>query len=491
MFGGTMAHPTPLFRITFLIIFSCISWTNINAQLITNGGFESGDLSSWLDNNTGTETISTTNVRTGTYNLSYSTGNASNQKMENLSTISIPNMSYLHCIAWAKGSNEEACASIAILTTGWSSQSTENIGTSLTRFSWRRQNTSGSTISDAQIGLNSRKIDGGTSTVLYWDDVIAYVSTNSTTDIIDPDDPTNINTVSNETGTSITVTWTDGTDTGEGTAKALILRVNGTGLTPPTLNDQGIYSTAGGADGPNSIGSWSIIGIVDVGTESYVDGTTVPDTDYTYAVYMRDVAYNYSNGASDGVTALPVELSSFTASQENENIILRWRTETEINNYGFEIERNPPSIDAWTKIGFVNGNGNCNSPKEYCFIDEQTSLPGTYHYKLKQIDFDGSFEYSNEVSVNKSNAGSFVLTQNYPNPFNPSTTICFELPVSSKIEIAVYDALGREIEKLGEGIFEAGRHNIEFQAKGLSAGVYFYSLKSENFFTVRKMLLLR
>ncbi len=193
------------------------------------------------------------------------------------------------------------------------------------------------------------------------------------------------------------------------------------------------------------------------------------------------------------VSALPVELSSFTAKVlRSGGIKLDWRTETEVDNYGFEILRSAQNDSTWEKIGFVEGNGNSNSPKEYSYLDEWISY-GNYSYRLKQIDTDGQFEYSKIIQVDAGQIpGGFVLEQNYPNPFNPSTTIKFAVAETQTAELKVFDILGNEVGKLFNGIADGGKiYEAVFDAENYSSGIYFYRLETDKKVENRKMLLLK
>ena len=188
-------------------------------------------------------------------------------------------------------------------------------------------------------------------------------------------------------------------------------------------------------------------------------------------------------------SALPVQLTSFTALLTNNGVHLNWETATEVNNYGFEVERQE-AVGNWQKVGFVNGHGNSNSPKSYTFIDATTPV-GKVQYRLKQIDFDGKFEYSNVIEVNIESPASLVLYQNSPNPFNPTTEIKFALPKSSEVELSVYNMLGEKVGNLLSGLMNAGEHKVNFDASNLSSGVYFYKLTTDNNVTIRKMILMK
>jgi len=206
---------------------------------------------------------------------------------------------------------------------------------------------------------------------------------------------------------------------------------------------------------------------------------------------------------------LPVELSLFNAVKTKIGVQLVWRTETEVNNFGFEVERNTPlpspyeregdeagtsttlSVTGWEKIGFVSGNGNSNSPKNYSFLDESKLSSGTIYYRLKQIDNDGQYEYSKEISVDLGVPSTFSLSQNYPNPFNPSTKISYTLPIDTKVSIKVYDILGNLVETLIDEQKEAGYYEANFNVQGLSSGIYFYTISADNFNQTKKMTLLK
>ena len=189
---------------------------------------------------------------------------------------------------------------------------------------------------------------------------------------------------------------------------------------------------------------------------------------------------------------LPVELTSFVANAKNNSITLNWKTATETNNYGFEVERCVQSAERqeWNKIGFVSGNGNSSSDKEYSFTDKNISGGSKFSYRLKQIDNNGTFEYSDIVEVEVV-PQQFELSQNYPNPFNPTTTIRFSLPVQSQLKINIYNMLGELVKTLSDGMYEAGYYNITIDASDLSSGTYIYRLESNDFVETKKMILLK
>jgi hypothetical protein len=193
------------------------------------------------------------------------------------------------------------------------------------------------------------------------------------------------------------------------------------------------------------------------------------------------------------VGSLPVELTSFTAKQSVSGVELRWATATEVSNFGFEIERaylnKQTNQTIWEKIGFISGHGNSNSPNNYSFIDNKP-LSGKSQYRLKQIDKDGAFQYTKTVEV-VSVILKYNLAQNYPNPFNPTTVITYSIPASSNVVINVYNVIGELIKTLVNQYQEAGIYKVNFDAGGLSNGIYFYKIQSGNFVEIKKMLLLK
>ena len=188
-------------------------------------------------------------------------------------------------------------------------------------------------------------------------------------------------------------------------------------------------------------------------------------------------------------TIIPVELTSFAASVNGTSVNLNWSTATELNNSGFDIERKSSS-SSWTKIGFVAGHGTTSEAKNYSYSDNNLGT-GNYSYRLKQVDFDGTYEYSKAVEVEIVTPNNFELSQNYPNPFNPTTSIKFNMPEAGNVKLAVYNLLGQEVKTLVNGFRTAGAYTVNFDASNLSSGIYLYKIEMNNFTQVRKMTLLK
>jgi len=196
----------------------------------------------------------------------------------------------------------------------------------------------------------------------------------------------------------------------------------------------------------------------------------------------------YTGPFHTGPIALPVELTSFTAQTTSEGVRLSWTTASELNNSGFEVQRSTNQTN-WATLGFVRGAGTTTEAQSYSFVDASAS--GRVFYRLKQVDFDGQFEYSNIIEVNAGVPKTFALEQNYPNPFNPSTAISYQLPVAGNVSLKVFDMLGKEVATLVNARQEAGAYTVNFNANNLSSGVYFYRLQAGNFVQTRKMMLVK
>ncbi len=184
---------------------------------------------------------------------------------------------------------------------------------------------------------------------------------------------------------------------------------------------------------------------------------------------------------------VPVEFTSFTANVNGKDVLLNWSTATETNNAGFSVERKGNDGN-WTTMGFVNGQGNSTVINHYTFIDRNVTY-GNYSYRLKQIDYDGTYKYSNVVETEVLLVNTFTLLQNYPNPFNPSTNIKYNIPSDEFVTLKVYDILGREISTLVNQKQGKGEYTVNFDATKLSSGVYIYSITAGTYKDTKKMLL--
>jgi hypothetical protein len=186
---------------------------------------------------------------------------------------------------------------------------------------------------------------------------------------------------------------------------------------------------------------------------------------------------------------VPVELVSFIANAVKDEVELNWRTATETNNQGFEIERMNAG-GTFEQIGYVAGFGTTTEPKSYSFTDSKLET-GSYTYRLKQIDFDGTFEFSNEINIDVELPLQYALEQNYPNPFNPSTKISYSIPEDGFVKLAVYNLLGEEVATIVNSFQKADRYEVDFNASSLSSGVYVYKIESANYTASKKLVLMK
>lgn len=223
---------------------------------------------------------------------------------------------------------------------------------------------------------------------------------------------------------------------------------------------------------------------------------------FTYSVYVSFIDRFSDFALTDGSNPLPVQLSGFTASVSKRDVILSWVTEGEVNNAGFNIERrekiiNSPDFGEWKVLGFIEGKGTFIGRSEYKYTNKKLNS-GTYQYRIRQIDNNGNYEYFNLASPENVIIGKPVnadISQNYPNPSNPKSTIDYQIPYESKVNIIIYDLLGREITTLVNDIKKEGYYSAEFDGTNLASGTYFYRItiegNNENFTKTLKMILVK
>ena len=240
------------------------------------------------------------------------------------------------------------------------------------------------------------------------------------------------------------------------------------------LNSQSVVHSGGIEYVDNS---FTIPGNVD-GTEGNIPQVYKDASDHL-PVYADYLFYD---------TPGPVEISLFTGVFKRDRVELNWKTETEVNNYGFDIERSPAPGTDWKSIGFVKGHGNSNSPKYYYFYDKDIKKTGTFLYRLKQIDNDGTIDYSNVITVSLGVPNNFYLSQNYPNPFNPTTKIDYTIPDRQLVSLRIYNILGEMVNEVSNEVKDAGYYSATIDASNLPSGVYYYRLTAGKYNLVKKMI---
>jgi hypothetical protein len=241
-------------------------------------------------------------------------------------------------------------------------------------------------------------------------------------------------------------------------------------------------------DLPSTILATSTIGV----TGNMVSFSGIGSHSWNY----NPVTLSYIFVEIDYLDIVPVELTSFTGIVVDAGIMLNWTTATELNNQGFDIERKSNTIGSWERIGYVPGNGTSTEPQTYSYLDENVP-DGSYSYRLKQIDFSGAYEYSDEIVVNVGfSPTDYILFQNYPNPFNPNTSIQFQVYKTGVVNVKIYDMLGQEIKTLFNDEVEAGMYTIQWDGLNdngmkMSSGSYIYRMTAGDFVDSKEMLLLK
>ncbi len=221
--------------------------------------------------------------------------------------------------------------------------------------------------------------------------------------------------------------------------------------------------------------------------------------DFPLGNYSMDLVININDPVNPIITIpvtmviepIPVELTSFSAETEKNSVTLKWTTATEVNNQGFAIEKKDGK---WKSVGFIEGKGNTTERQNYIFTETNIQV-GIHIYRLKQIDYDGTFEYSDEIEADVSTPEEYTLKQNYPNPFNPMTTIEYSLPENAEVKIDIFNSLGEMVRTLVNNTKEAGYQKVSFDASSLPSGTYIYQIKAKGetktFVDSKKMLLVK
>jgi hypothetical protein len=234
-------------------------------------------------------------------------------------------------------------------------------------------------------------------------------------------------------------------------------------------------------DRSNNGSVWNYLACTSANIKTYTDTVSTGGT-YYYRVRTENTGGNsaFSNTSSSTI-ALPVELISFTAAVDDRKVNLKWVTATEMNNYGFEIERSNPNDNSssnWKSIAFIKGAGTSSMQNTYAYMDSPPEGT-TFSYRIKQIDLSGGFRYYKSETVQISVPAKYSLDQNYPNPFNPNTVIRFQIPETGKVKLTLYNILGKEVSELINEVKEAGSYEVNFDSGKLkqSSGVYIYTLE--------------
>jgi hypothetical protein len=300
-------------------------------------------------------------------------------------------------------------------------------------------------------------------------------------------------------GNSVIVSWTNPTG-GQLPSGYLLQAYNVDNYFIPADGD--VYPDSSAMDSTNSYIIKSTINLPYSGNPSYTFNNLSFNSNYYFTIYSyngSDTLINYKidgkQRTSAALGSTPVELVSFSGYLNKDVVNLNWKTATELNNRGYEIERssgnNSDGSVTFTKIGFVNGAGNSLVTNSYSFSDKLTRS-GIYNYRLKQIDNNGEFKFSSVVEVNYNSViEGFYLDQNYPNPFNPSTTINYSIPEASNVRLSVFNALGQQVKLIENGFRNAGSYQVTLYADDLTSGIYFYKIEAGQFSQIRKMILIK
>ncbi|QOJ28303.1 MAG: T9SS type A sorting domain-containing protein [Ignavibacteriales bacterium] len=210
------------------------------------------------------------------------------------------------------------------------------------------------------------------------------------------------------------------------------------------------------------------------------------------------MATNNGIGSYRTTRNIPVEFTAFTAKSQDRDVVLTWTTATETNSASFLVERTVLGSANWSAVGSVRAAGTTTDEQTYTFVDRNLNT-AKYQYRLKQIDLDGTFQYSSVVEVEVGLPMTFGLSQNYPNPFNPTTKIQYQVPADARVTLELFDVTGQRVASLVNAELTAGYYAFDLSAGsyGLASGIYFYRMTAvemgsgKNFVETKKMVMLK
>ncbi len=297
--------------------------------------------------------------------------------------------------------------------------------------------------------------------------------------------------INTSTNTSVTLAWTAPADVGS----AVNRYEAGYSTTPVGADPVAWFNTiaqkAANLPAPLPAGSVQF---------ATIDNLT---TGARYFFLLRSIDdFGNASGLSNVATidAVPVELATFTVTASRNRAELNWTTASETNNRGFEVQRRSAIETNWRVLGFVPGHGTTTQQKQYAFVDPSLQ-PGAYSYRLRQLDYDGQFEFSAERNLAVQVPQRFGLAQSYPNPFfatQSGTLIRYELsnPEPVQVELRVYNLLGHEVRRLVETKQSGGYYEVRWNGRfengePVPAGIYFYELRAGGLREMKKLTLVR
>jgi hypothetical protein len=258
---------------------------------------------------------------------------------------------------------------------------------------------------------------------------------------------------------------------------------------PVLILAEGILKLSANSPARDASSGYFDLIIYDIDGQSRDQSKDIGSDEYSTAPVVLTPLTPNDVGPQGGNITIPVELISLSVNQIQTGIQLRWSTASEINNYGFEILRKSIEGD-WEAICFVEGKGTTTEISQYSYLD-QNFTEGKYSYRLKQIDFDGSYELSETFEIEVYLPSELRLNQNYPNPFNSETVLSFIVPDDEMVHLYLLNSIGERVIDFINDRITAGFHTIKFNAENLASGVFFAVLQTPNILKCVKIIFIK